>query len=65
MKRLSILVLICLTVIARAEERRISLDDLRNRIRGAWAGKMAGVSWGAKTEFHYLGKIIPENEVPR
>jgi hypothetical protein len=48
-----------------ADDRRISLDNLRDHIKGAWAGKMAGVSWGAKTEFRYLQKMIPAENVPK
>lgn len=59
------MLLVVTVSIAHAQERRISLDDFREHIKGAWAGKMAGVSWGAKTEFRYLQKIIPESEVPK
>jgi hypothetical protein len=41
--------------------RQISRTDLENKIRGGWAGKMIGVSYGAPTEFRYKGKI---NEQP-
>jgi hypothetical protein len=37
---------------------RISRADLLDKIRGAWAGQMIGVSYGALTEFRSLGKII-------
>lgn len=40
--------------------RRISRDELRDKIRGAWAGQMIGVSYGAPTEFRWLGQIIEE-----
>ncbi|MCU0226537.1 MAG: ADP-ribosylglycohydrolase family protein [Bryobacterales bacterium] len=36
----------------------ISLDTLRDKIRGGWAGQMIGVSFGAPTEFRSLQKII-------
>lgn len=38
--------------------------EILDRIEGSWAAQMAGVVWGASTEFQYLGKIIPENGVP-
>ena len=47
-----------LTTLAGAAERRISLAELRDRIEGGWAGQMIGVSYGAPTEFRYLGKTI-------
>lgn len=36
----------------------ISRDDLRDKIRGGWAGQMIGVSFGAPTEFRSQQKII-------
>ncbi|MBI5688703.1 MAG: ADP-ribosylglycohydrolase family protein [Verrucomicrobia bacterium] len=40
---------------AEAAPRRLSRDTLRDRIRGAWAGQMIGVAYGAKTEFRAKG----------
>jgi len=45
-----------------APERTLSRADLRDRIRGAWAGQMIGVVYGANVEFRSLGKII-EGEI--
>ncbi len=42
--------------------RQLSRDELRDKIRGAWAGQMVGVSYGALTEFKSLGKIL-EGEI--
>jgi hypothetical protein len=42
--------------------RHLSRDVLRDRIRGAWAAQMVGVSYGAPTEFKTVGKII-EGEI--
>jgi hypothetical protein len=47
------------------EYREIPLSELRDRIRGGWAGQMIGVSFGAPTEFRYLERIIPSSEVPK
>ena len=41
--------------------RTISEADLINKIKGGWAGKMIGVSYGGPTEFRYNGVI---NEDP-
>lgn len=49
---------------ARAEERRILVDDYRDKMAAGWIGQMAGVGWGAPTEFRYKGVIIPEDKVP-
>jgi hypothetical protein len=48
----------------RSDYRSISLDVLRDKIEGGWAGQMIGVSYGAPTEFRYRAEIIPEGKVP-
>lgn len=40
------------------EMKTISLDELRDKIAGGWAGKMIGVSYGAPTEFRAQGKTF-------
>jgi hypothetical protein len=40
-----------------SEKRTISRAELLDRIRGGWAGQMIGVSYGAPTEFRFMGKI--------
>ena len=40
--------------------RTISLEDLRDKIEGGWAGQMIGVSFGAPTEFRYREQIIED-----
>jgi hypothetical protein len=40
------------------------LSALEDKIRGGWAGQMIGVSFGEPTEFRYLERIIPEEELP-
>ena len=37
---------------------RLSREALLDKIRGAWAGQMIGVSYGAPTEFRARGKIL-------
>src|SRR5690349_21065013 len=53
-----------LPTFARADERRMSLDELRDKVRGAWAGKMVGVVVGFPTEFHFQGKMVPDEAMP-
>jgi hypothetical protein len=48
---------------ARPAGRVISKSDLEDKIRGGWAGKMIGVSYGAPTEFRSQGKI-DEGSIP-
>ncbi len=45
--------------------RRLSVEAYRDKMAAGWIGQMAGVGWGAPTEFRYRGVIIPENEVPK
>jgi hypothetical protein len=47
----------CCALSANAETRRLSRDELRDKIQGGWAGQMIGVSFGAPTEFRSMGKI--------
>ncbi|WP_428303928.1 ADP-ribosylglycohydrolase family protein [Lacipirellula sp.] len=42
--------------------RQLSRSVLRDKIRGAWAAQMIGVSYGAPTEFKTVGKTI-EGEI--
>ncbi len=67
MRRRSMLLLV-LALATPAENdryREISVEKLRDKIAGGWAGQMIGVSYGAPTEFRYLGRIIPEEEIPK
>jgi hypothetical protein len=43
--------------------QRIELSTLEDKIRGGWAGQMIGVSYGAPTEFQYLGKLVPADRL--
>ncbi len=59
------LMLILFTSVASAETtRRISVDEYRDKMKAGWIGQMAGVGWGWPTEFKWISKIIPENEMP-
>src|SRR4029078_6477743 len=42
----------------------ISLEALRDKIEGGWAGQMIGVSFGAPTEFRLKNAIVPEDKLP-
>ena len=46
-----------------APSRTIAKAALEDKIRGGWAGKMIGVSYGAPTEFRSNGRI-DEGEIP-
>jgi len=45
--------------------RRISVQEYRDKMKAGWIGQIAGVSWAAPTEFKYLERIIPEEEMPK
>jgi hypothetical protein len=49
---------------ADAPMRPVPVEELRDRIAGGWAGQMIGVSFGAPTEFRWLGQIIPREALP-
>ncbi|MBD3175731.1 MAG: hypothetical protein GF320_11160 [Armatimonadia bacterium] len=42
------------------DARTIDLDTFQDKLRGAWAGQMIGVSYGAPYEFRYLGLIMDD-----
>ena len=46
------------------EYRKISVEEYINRAKAGWIGQMAGVGWGAPTEFKWKGEIIPEDDMP-
>jgi len=50
---------------ASVKERRISVEEYRDKMAGGWIGQMIGVGWGAPTEFKFKGVIIPEDRVPK
>lgn len=50
---------------AGQEPLRLSVKEYRDKMKGGWIGQMAGVSWGAPTEFRYRDKVMPENEMPK
>lgn len=68
MKR-AMAVMVCMLVLVRSavadnECRKISLSEFRDKLKGGWIGQMAGVGWGAPTEFKVKGKIMPDDQMP-
>ena len=49
---------------AQSQERRISVSDYRDKMKAGWLGQMAGVAYGAPTEFKFKGKIMPDGSMP-
>jgi hypothetical protein len=61
------MILACLIAgCATAQEQpyKLSLDEYRSRMTAGWIGQMAGVGWGAPTEFQFNGRIVPESAMP-
>ena len=57
--------LICLSSCSSTTDyRRLSVEEYRSKMKAGWLGQMAGVGWGAPTEFKFNARIIPENNVP-
>ncbi|MCX6624000.1 MAG: ADP-ribosylglycohydrolase family protein [Acidobacteria bacterium] len=52
-----VLILSGVSLFGAAPVRKISLEELRDRVAGGWAGQMIGVSFGAPTEFRSNAKI--------
>jgi hypothetical protein len=73
MRRLSVTLLLalCLAQIAWSQEipagveyRRLPVADYLDHMKAGWIGQIAGVSFGAPTEFKWQGSIIPANQTP-
>lgn len=45
-------------------ERRLPVREYLDKMKAGWIGQMAGVGWGAPTEFRYQTQPIPEAKVP-
>jgi hypothetical protein len=44
--------------------RRLPVAVYRQKMMAGWLGQMVGVSFGAPTEFRYVGRMIPDQDVP-
>jgi hypothetical protein len=61
----ALLVFLIVSPLAAAPaERRLSREALLDKIRGAWAGQMIGVAYGARTEFRARGRMFTEEIKP-
>ena len=49
---------------SKTDFRKISVEEYRSKMKAGWLGQMAGVGWGASTEFKFNAKIIPDDKVP-
>ena len=60
----SIGVMAAVQPVARGADLRLPVSQYRDKMKAGWIGQMAGVGWGAPTEFRYKGRIIPADEMP-
>ena len=49
---------------AQSKTRRLAVSVYVDKMTAGWVGQMAGVGWGAPTEFKWKGKVIPEERMP-
>ena len=54
-------------LLAAPEAGAATLSDreVRDSVRGAWAGGVAGAAWGFPVEFDFNGRTVPRERVPR
>jgi hypothetical protein len=45
--------------------RTLPVSVYLDKMKGGWIGQMAGVGWGDVTEFKYMGRVVPEAEMPK
>jgi len=68
MRRALLLLAACGSLLAgmagAGEFRRLRVRDYADKMKAGWVGQMAGVGWGAPTEFKWKGAIIPEDRMP-
>ncbi|MGL6197000.1 MAG: ADP-ribosylglycohydrolase family protein [Thermoguttaceae bacterium] len=49
---------------AQTEYRKLPVKVYRDKMKAGWVGQIAGVCWGAPTEFRWGDAIIPEADMP-
>ena len=49
---------------ATAAERRLPMDEFRDKMEGAWIGQSVGVAYGYPTEFKYKAELVPDKDMP-
>ena len=62
---LVIMVGVACQYLAADEFLRLSVNEYRDKMQGGWIGQIAGVSWGAPTEFKWRDQIIPADQMPK
>ena len=49
---------------AQEKYRRLPVKVYLDKMKGGWLGQMAGVGWGAPTEFKWRAAMIPADKMP-
>ncbi len=49
---------------AAQTELRLPVKEYRDKMKSGWIGQIAGVCWGAPTEFRWKDQIIPADKLP-
>ena len=52
------------TIAQETQFRRLPVAEYRDKMKAGWIGQIAGVAWGAPTEFKWNDRIIPAADVP-
>ena len=68
MRRLVTILLIATSAVASvhaADFRRLPVKEYRDKMKAGWLGQMAGVAWGAPTEFKWKGADHPRGQDAR
>lgn len=45
--------------------RTLPVAEYRDKMKAGWIGQIAGVCWGAPTEFRFCDRIIPDADMPK
>jgi len=60
MRKLVLILLTCMSTLFVSAQRKLTIshEELRNKIRGGWAGQTIGVTFGGPYEFQFNGTFI-------
>ncbi|MCC6490806.1 MAG: ADP-ribosylglycohydrolase family protein [Candidatus Hydrogenedentes bacterium] len=66
MKRIALLIAssLCCAAFAQDDYLQMPVSEYVSRMTAGWIGQMAGVGWGAPTEFQFNGQMVPASNFP-
>ena len=59
------LLILPLTSVSAEEFRKLPVSTYIDKMKAGWIGQMAGVGWGAPTEFLWKNEVIPAKKMPQ